>query len=327
MPGTVFNRYGQRKYLTSSEVDAFVKSARGASPDVRTFCCMMAFTGCRISEALSMTGDSIDFEAGHVIIRCLKKRGKQVFRAIPLPSDFLRHLRRWLGAQAHGSAPLWPWSRMTGYRRICEIMQAAGVHGSYATPKGLRHAFGVRAIQASVPLTLVQRWLGHADIKTTAIYTSAMGPEERDIAARMWRSKPMWSKSAKPGNLPPQERETGAEDTFCDPVDRGAAETLPPGQNTANARATLQTSAWIPRDESRAAPFVKPAIDRKKLTKTRLTQILYCPLRHFWLDRLSPAGSTRGASEGLNGPDGAQSGEQRHGGWERPHAAQPASAH
>lgn len=76
---------------------------------------------------------------------------------------------------------------MTGYRRICEVMSDAMVQGSYASPKGLRHGFGVRAIQASVPLTLVQRWLGHADIKTTAIYTSAVGPEEREIASRMWR--------------------------------------------------------------------------------------------------------------------------------------------
>src|SRR5690606_20851372 len=91
----IFNRQGQRKYLTSTEVDSFVRSARKRAMDVRMFCWMLAFTGCRISEALSLTRDSIDFEAKHVIIRCLKKRGRQVFRAIPLPPDFLIALRRW----------------------------------------------------------------------------------------------------------------------------------------------------------------------------------------------------------------------------------------
>src|SRR5690606_4497837 len=67
---------------------------------------------------------------------------------------------------------------------------AAGVKGGQATPKGLRHGFGVSAIQSKVPLNLVQRWLGHADIKTTAIYTSAMGEEERQIAAQMWQERP-----------------------------------------------------------------------------------------------------------------------------------------
>jgi integrase len=33
---------------------------------------------------------------------------------------------------------------------------------------------------------LVQRWLGHASMNTTAIYLQAIGDEEREIAARMW---------------------------------------------------------------------------------------------------------------------------------------------
>jgi integrase/recombinase XerD len=52
-------------------------------------------------------------------------------------------------------------------------------------PKGLRHAFG-RAFQASVPPHLVQRWLGHASLRTTSIYGDVIGPEERAFAARMW---------------------------------------------------------------------------------------------------------------------------------------------
>jgi integrase len=61
-------------------------------------------------------------------------------------------------------------------------MAAAGVQGYHATPKGLRHGFGVAAVQASIPLHLVQRWLGHAQLATTTIYAEAMGQEERDIA-------------------------------------------------------------------------------------------------------------------------------------------------
>ena len=42
------------------------------------------------------------------------------------------------------------------------------------------------ALRTGVQLNLLQRWLGHADIATTAIYADAMGAEEREIAARMW---------------------------------------------------------------------------------------------------------------------------------------------
>ena len=187
MVSSVYDIKGQRKYLTPAEIDRFLSAADEMDLSVRSFCWMLAVTGCRISEALSMTVDNVDFEAKHVIIRSLKKRGKLIFRAVPLPLNFLRKLADWFRRRALEDVRLWPWSRMTGYRRICEVMDKAGITGSYASPKGLRHGFGVRAIQANIPLTLVQRWLGHADIKTTAIYTSAMGPEEREIAARMWR--------------------------------------------------------------------------------------------------------------------------------------------
>lgn len=189
MTWTIFNNEGQRKYLTRDELDSFLSAADRRSIAVKTFCAVLALTGCRISEALSLSRNSIDFETGNVIILCLKKRRKRVFRAVPLPSDFLLELKQWFETSGDCDLRMWPWSRMTGYRRICEVMASAGVSGGYATPKGLRHGFAVRAIQAQVPLTLVQRWLGHADIKTTAIYTSVIGPEEREIAARMWAKK------------------------------------------------------------------------------------------------------------------------------------------
>jgi len=65
-------------------------------------------------------------------------------------------------------------------------MQAAGLEGVPASPKGLRHGFGVAAVTAGIPLNLVQKWLGHAQLSTTAIYANAVGAEEKDIARRMW---------------------------------------------------------------------------------------------------------------------------------------------
>jgi integrase/recombinase XerD len=33
---------------------------------------------------------------------------------------------------------------------------------------------------------MVQKWLGHAALETTAIYADAIGEEEQTIASRMW---------------------------------------------------------------------------------------------------------------------------------------------
>jgi len=53
-------------------------------------------------------------------------------------------------------------------------------------PKALRHAFGVGATQKNVPLNIVQKWMGHSRLSTTAIYADAVGDEERLLANRMW---------------------------------------------------------------------------------------------------------------------------------------------
>lgn len=66
-------------------------------------------------------------------------------------------------------------------------MDAAGLTDSAnASPEGLRHASGVAAVSKGIPLNLVQRWLGHAQVTTAAIYADALGEEERCIAIWMW---------------------------------------------------------------------------------------------------------------------------------------------
>jgi integrase/recombinase XerD len=81
---------------------------------------------------------------------------------------------------------LWSSSRVTAWRFVKGAKVEAGVSGRPACPRGLRHGFGVATLQASVPLNLVQRWMGHARIATTAIYMSVSGEEEIAFATRFW---------------------------------------------------------------------------------------------------------------------------------------------
>ena len=97
---------------------------------------------------------------------------------------------------------LWRFTRFRGWQLVKAVMRDASIaEGPHMTPKGLRHSFGIHAIRSGVPLNLVQRWLGHASMTTTAIYLDALGEEEREIAARMWArapaaaSSPRWTDS------------------------------------------------------------------------------------------------------------------------------------
>ena len=58
--------------------------------------------------------------------------------------------------------------------------------GPHVTPKGLQHSYCVHAITRAVPLNMLQNWLGHAAMETSAIYADAVGEEEQKIAAEMW---------------------------------------------------------------------------------------------------------------------------------------------
>jgi len=189
----LYDQNGLRKDLTPRERREFLRAAEAAGGEVRTFCGTLAHTGCRISEALALTAARVDIEDGVLIFESLKKRRKGVFRAVPVPPEFLEILDRVHGLRAARSAPdrglrmkIWPWSRTTAWRRVCEVMDAASITGLQAMPKGLRHGFGIKAVTSSVPLNMTQKWLGHAQISTTAIYTNAIGPEEKQVAERMW---------------------------------------------------------------------------------------------------------------------------------------------
>lgn len=186
--GSLYTAAGQRKYLTAAERGRFLQATLACERgELRTLCLTLAYTGCRISEALAITAAVIEREAGFIAIRSLKKRKRTaVIREVPVPVDLIHALHEVHGIDSPGGR-LWPLSRCWAWRLVKGIMRVADIPpGPHATPKGLRHSFGIHAIRSGVPLNLVQRWLGHASMTTTAIYLEAMGEEEREIAARMW---------------------------------------------------------------------------------------------------------------------------------------------
>ena len=184
-PASLRDGRGQRKYLCGNEPRRFLAAAERMDAESRAFCRLLLFTGCRISEALQLTPDRLDAEAGRVVFRSLKRR-RLTFRAVPIPADLVADLRH-LSRGRTPDTPIWGWCRQTAWRRVRWAMTEAGIIGVHASPKGLRHGFGILNAERNVPMGLTQEWMGHADIKTTAIYQHAVGREERSFAQRLWR--------------------------------------------------------------------------------------------------------------------------------------------
>lgn len=192
----LFDVSGKRLYLTPEERNRFAHfaSTHAKTNEARTFCRTIYYTGCRPSEALALTNNQIDFADQGIVIRSLKKRANKEsgepnikHRFIPIPVSFLDELNLVHNLQGQKKeCRLWPWSRATGWKRVAEVMEAASISGIHANAKGLRHAFGVNAVIKNVPLPTLQKWLGHEDLNTTAIYAQAVGDEERQLASRLW---------------------------------------------------------------------------------------------------------------------------------------------
>jgi integrase len=187
----LFSPSGNRKYLNNHERSRFTEAAERAPRKMRSFCQTLGESGARISEILAVTPAAIDLENG-VAIRTLKRRKRGIIRQVPLPGELLAKLDDEFKLHESqldsdlANQRIWRFSRTTAWRYIKHVMADAGISGTPAMPKGLRHGFGVNAFQCNIPPHLVQRWMGHASLRTTAIYCDVIGPDERAFAARMW---------------------------------------------------------------------------------------------------------------------------------------------
>lgn len=189
----LFDEDGNRLYLNANEVLLLLKTAKEQSPKLRTLTETLVYTGCRISEALQLTPKNIERESNRIVFNSLKKRRGDIFRTVPVPVELIdlltmgHDLIKSQKTVKDSNVLLWNWSRQHSYELLKGLMIDSGIsEGKFRSPKGLRHAYGVNAIQKGVPINMLQKWMGHSDMKTTSIYANAIGKEEIEIANKMW---------------------------------------------------------------------------------------------------------------------------------------------
>ena len=193
MSWSLYDTRGRRKYLVPKERWAFLRAALEIGGDAGTFCAVLVFTGARISEVLALTPERLDDGNSAINFETLKRRRRGVIRAVPVPRGLLEYLEEVHGYRAAQTDPrlacarLWKWSRTTAWRRVKEVMKAAREPEYVSKPKALRHAFGAEAALNQVSLSLIKKWMGHAKLETTEIYTALIGKEERSLARLIWR--------------------------------------------------------------------------------------------------------------------------------------------
>ena len=190
---SLYTARGERKYINQAERQRVLAVLERLDRERALFSLLLAWTGGRVSEVLDVRASSFQIERNIVALRTLKRRKPHV-REVPIAPGLMEALDRQFGLRELQRNPetanerLWNFCRVTAWRYVKGAMLEAGVVGRPACPRGLRHGFGVGTLQALVPLNMVQKWMGHARISTTAIYADASGDEEADFAARFWDS-------------------------------------------------------------------------------------------------------------------------------------------
>jgi integrase len=111
----VHDAAGRRKYLSSDDRSRFLRAADSLSVRSRSLCHVLAYAGCRVSEALALTLHHVDAERFTVTVRTLKRR-KPIYRGRARATGGYRDAqppadrRKWpvlADAPGHGCDPAW----------------------------------------------------------------------------------------------------------------------------------------------------------------------------------------------------------------------------
>lgn len=177
------------RYLTIEEIGRLGKAfdqleLEGANPKALNIARLWALTGCRRNEIAELKWDEVSFEHGLLVLDD-SKTGRSIR---PLGAVALAILRGI--AKKPGSDFVFPAERGESYFQgtkgiWSKVVAKAGLPG--VTPHTLRHTMGSTAVSFGEALPLTGAILGHANMRSTAIYAHVQHDPSRRAANRVSR--------------------------------------------------------------------------------------------------------------------------------------------
>lgn len=160
------NNKRERVLSDTEEVQVF-SALHKLDPLGADYLTLLLYSGCRLSEPLSVTAGDIDWTRGvfyvdHKTARYTGKRRPVVLNEQTtsiMRKYFKGAIRPFESLDRHYLGKLWN-----------KALKAVGLDGSELVIHSLRHTFATRLVNQGVPLYEVQVLLGHSDSKTTERY-------------------------------------------------------------------------------------------------------------------------------------------------------------
>jgi integrase/recombinase XerD len=148
----------------------------------------MYATGIRVSELVSLSMHSINWQMGYLIV--FGKGGKERIipvgqKAFEILKEYVEHARpmllgssvtEMLFVNRRGKGI----SRQACWKIVCAYARKAGLQ-KRVHPHTFRHSFATHMLEGGADLRSVQAMLGHSDISTTQIYTHVTREHLKEI--------------------------------------------------------------------------------------------------------------------------------------------------
>jgi site-specific recombinase XerD len=181
---------GQRYPADPPTVEEIIAVMRAGGRDadgarLRALIVVLWRAGLRISEALALSESDMNARRGAVLVRHGKNDKR---REVGMDSWAWEQLQPWqeirmrlpVGAffcLIHGPTAGRQWEASAARRQFRRTAVTAGVRRRFA-PHQLRHAHAVEMAHEGVPLMIIQRQLGHANLGITSVYLQGIDSSE-----------------------------------------------------------------------------------------------------------------------------------------------------
>lgn len=161
----------ERIYLTIDEMKQFLSVID--KPVIHAACATICFTGLRVSELCNLKFEDINFDRNEIYVICGK--GKKD-RVIPMNKEIRQILITYVTKYRNKESDNFFSTINSGKLTHQYLNECIHVYASKAglNPKlsahCLRHSFASALVAQNCPISVLQRLLGHADLKSSSIY-------------------------------------------------------------------------------------------------------------------------------------------------------------
>jgi integrase/recombinase XerD len=170
------SKWVPKEFLPEEDFKRFCERAKEENLFWSSLLLFLAFTGCRVSEAVKLKWEDINFKDS--VARIWKSKGQRS-RWVPLKDEVLQLLQKRREAllkkmkeQEIQQKYVWPGrnghiTRLAVYRKVQKIGQELGIK---IHPHTLRHTFLTLLINKGVPIHVVKEIAGHSSLAVTGVY-------------------------------------------------------------------------------------------------------------------------------------------------------------